>query len=196
MPNERVVEIPWAMAQLPEAGRVLDVGSCDATYLQEIARPGRELHSLDPRGRPDALPPGVGFHRENLIGCRLPRLSFDAVLVLSVLEHVGLPAYGNAPLDHGDRRALLEIAGLLRPGGRLVVTVPAGRSRLVSWFRQYSPSHIARLFSGWRVDVRYWLLEEDTYRTATADEVSQADYHLSEGRAGAVAGIVATLPAN
>ena len=37
MPTERVIEIPWALAQLPQTGTILDVGSADATYAYAYA---------------------------------------------------------------------------------------------------------------------------------------------------------------
>jgi hypothetical protein len=32
MTTERVIEIPWCLQQIPQSGRILDVGSCEATY--------------------------------------------------------------------------------------------------------------------------------------------------------------------
>lgn len=192
MPNERVVEIPWALQQLPQAGRILDVGSCGATYLGVIAQPDRELHCLDPRDCAAEVPAGVIFHRQSLIGNRLPRGSFDAVLVLSTLEHVGLPCYEQSPFPLGDLWALDEIGDLLCPEGVVVATMPAGCSRLVSWYRQYSPRDLRRLFAGWRIErIQYWLLTDDRYQPARAEEVETADYRNFDGRAGAVAGVVA-----
>src|SRR5689334_11754181 len=59
MPTERVIEIPWALSQLPQSGVILDVGSCDATYLQTIPQTDRTLHCLDPRDCRADLPPGT-----------------------------------------------------------------------------------------------------------------------------------------
>src|SRR5437762_10705562 len=108
MPNERVVEIPWVLAKLPQSGLVLDVGSCDATYLSAIVTLDRHLECLDPRDCSSSLPPGIRFHRQSLFGNSLPRNRFDSVLMLSVLEHLGLPTYGQDPIVRGDVRALAE----------------------------------------------------------------------------------------
>jgi SAM-dependent methyltransferase len=57
----------------------------------------------------------------------------DSVLSLSslhVIEHVGLGRYGD-PLDpDGSRRAAVELQRVLRPGGRLFLSVPVGRERV------------------------------------------------------------------
>lgn len=198
MTTERVVEIPWALQHLPQSGRVLDVGSCEAGYLAVVQQPGRELHCIDPRECGDQLPRGAVFHRQSLIGNDLPRESFDAVLLLSTLEHIGLPCYGQEPFPHGDELALAEVRRLLKPGAPAIVTVPAGLSKLASWYRQYSPVDIARLFGGWSLRVRYWGFDGVMYQPIAEAEVLDHDYrdrHDENAGAGAVAGILARRPA-
>lgn len=194
MPNERVIEIPWALQQLPQAGRVLDVGSCEAVYLRVIQQPDRELHCLDPRGCSAEIPAGAVFHHQSLIGNDLPRESYDAVLLVSVMEHIGLPCYEQEPFAGGDAAALTEVRDLLKPGAPAIVTVPAGQSKIVSWYRQYSPADLHRLFSAWIYTISYWGFDGSEYRPIHESEVEAHDYrerfdHLAG--AGAVAGIVA-----
>lgn len=69
-----------------------------------------------------------------------PGASFDLVCAFEVLEHIP-----------DDESALTEWAGRLRPGGRLVVSVPAWPGRFsihdveVGHLRRYSPEHLAWL---------------------------------------------------
>lgn len=198
MPTERVVEIPWALMQLPQHGVVLDVGSCEATYLDVIQQPDRELHCLDPRACTAEIPPAAIFHHQSIVGNSLPRSMFDAVLFLSVLEHIGLPCYGQAPFADGDRLAVAEAWELLKPGCALIATVPVGQGKIASWYRQYSPSMLHQLFQGWRAEIRYWGFDGVCYRPIKEDEVTQYDYRdypyqIGAG-AGACAGIVAYRP--
>ena len=195
MPTERVIEIPWALMQLPQTGTILDVGSCDATYLSVIQQPDRQLHCLDPRDCRAVVPPGAIFHHQSLIGNELPEHYFDAVLLLSVLEHIGLPCYGQPPFADGDQLALAEVWRLVKPGGPVVVTVPAGQSKVVSWYRQYHPSTLHWLFGGWQTQITYWGFDGKSYQTISEAEVERYDYRdcpcvLGAG-AGALAGIVA-----
>ncbi|HVS63724.1 MAG TPA: DUF268 domain-containing protein [Thermoanaerobaculia bacterium] len=193
MTNERVVEVPWALAQLPQSGVVLDVGSCEATYLAAIVGPGREIHCLDPRDCSKSLPQGVTFHHQSIVGNDLNACSFDAVLFLSTLEHIGLPTYGQPLFCQGDRLALAETARLLRPGGRLVVTLPVGRSRMTTWFRQYSTADLEILFREWIWEVCYWGYEDDRFVPIEAGDVDGFEYRETFEQesfgAGAVAGI-------
>ena len=195
MTNERVVEIPWALTELPQVGDILDVGSCDASYLAVVHQPGRTLHCLDPRERPQAMPPGAVFHRQNLIGNQLPRHFFDAVLLVSTLEHIGLPAYGLAPFPRGDERAMAEVAPLLKAGAPAILTVPAGQSKITSQYRQYCPGDLGRLLAAWHWRARYWGFDGRVYVPITEAEVELYDYRDARdgilGGAGAVAGVVA-----
>ena len=192
--NERVIEVPWALAQLPQFGVVLDVGSCDATYLSAIPSPDRTLHCLDPRDCASDVPRDATFHRQSIIGNTLPRAYYDAILALSTIEHIGLPCYGEKPFSRGDRLALVEFRALLKPGGVLVLTVPAGQSKIASWYRQYSPDDLHDLLAEWKSTIHYWGFDGTQYAPISEHEVTKFDYrdrYGDEAGAGALAGIVA-----
>jgi SAM-dependent methyltransferase len=121
----RRVEYPFVMASLAGGGRVLDAGSgvtflplalqeflqcevecldTDPTFGERYALCARELSAAAPR-----------FHVGNLCEkLALPDASFDAVLCVSVLEHLP-PARRFA--------AWRELWRLVKPGGRLIVTL-------------------------------------------------------------------------
>jgi hypothetical protein len=195
MPSERVVEIPWALAQLPQNGVILDVGSCEAIYLPIIAQPGRVLHCLDPRDCAAEIPGDAIFYHQSIIGNTLPGNYYDAVLALSTIEHIGLPHYDQKPFPDGDTLTLSEIARLLKPAGRAVITVPAGQSKVMSWYRQYSPPDLQRLLAGWQARVTYWGFNGVEYVLIEEAQVETYDYfdrNNAHQRAGAIAGIVCT----
>ncbi len=97
--------------------RVLDLGSGAGTNADWMARLGYDVTAVDflPAGL-EALrrrSPGVAVVQSSAEAVGLKEASFDIVLLLDVIEH----------LD--DRRVLGEAARLLRPGGAVIVTVPA-----------------------------------------------------------------------
>ena len=83
--------------------------------------------------------PGVPLMRFDLLRCPLPNYSIDALILLNVLEHI-----------EDDELALQRVFNLLKPGGFLVVEVPAGPylydayDKELSHFRRYSKKELAR----------------------------------------------------
>jgi len=192
--TERVIEIPWSLMQLPQSGVILDVGSCDATYLRIIQQPSRILHCLDPRDCHADIPEGATFYHQNILGNTLPRAYYDAVLMLSTLEHIGLPCYGHKPFANGDMLALAEARALLKPGCPLIATVPAGQSKLVSWYRQYNPNALHQLFRGWQAEISYWGFDGRGYQPIPEADVERYDYRdypVVGAGSGALACVVA-----
>jgi hypothetical protein len=194
MPNERVIEIPWALMHLPQKGTVLDIGSWSATYLDSIPTIDRQLHCLDPQECGDVIPDEAIFHHQSIIGNDLPRYAYDCILLLSTIEHIGLPTYNQKPFAQGDLLTLAEVHQLLTPSGYVVVTVPVGVSKITSWYRQYSPSDLRTLFRHWDIEITYWGIENDVYRPIDEAQVETFSYRYGwqemQG-AGAVAGIIA-----
>jgi SAM-dependent methyltransferase len=104
--------------------------------------------------------------------------SFDVVMCVSTLEHVGLDWYGEQRGGKSaDRAALARLRDLLRPDGRLVLTVPYGRAEIDSLQRRYDRAGLEQLLEGWtvvdrmvieQVDERTWTPVEDSTAHAAA----------------------------
>jgi SAM-dependent methyltransferase len=149
---ERVVEVPWVMRRLPRpAGRVLDVGTAFAppVYHRQLVRlPASERHGVDLV--PFALP-GVVSHRADARELPFADGSFDRVICISALEHMGLDnerylGPDGSPRDEsGDTTALREMGRVAGADGRVLVTVPGGRTHAFDWLRQYDADAWAAL---------------------------------------------------
>lgn len=111
--NLPALKVKYMLAHLPATGDVLEVGSGDGKILRTLAvqRPELRLHGCDIRDW-EAPDPRVQF-RTMTRDIPFSDASFDAVLVVDVIEHVDDPAY-----------LIGEIARVLRPGGRFVGFVP------------------------------------------------------------------------
>lgn len=74
--------------------------------------------------------------------------SIDSLSCLHVAEHIGLGRYGD-PLDaDGTKKAAAELSRVLAPGGRLLFSVPIGRSRVeFNAHRIHSAAKIVEYFS-------------------------------------------------
>ncbi len=116
MPAREIIDgVLGLVADLPARGvRALD-GSCrTGEVLAELARRGFEVRGTRfERGLPpiEGIPidEGVDLTR----GLPYPDASFDLVLLTEVIEHL-----------ENHRAAICELARVLRPGGRLVLTTP------------------------------------------------------------------------
>jgi SAM-dependent methyltransferase len=162
--DERVVEIPWVLSRLRLSGRVLEVGYAfaETAYLAALLRTGVELVGVDLASR-DAS--GLETVRADVRQLPFGDRSFDQVLLVSTLEHVGADntAYGlddaSSPDPAARFDALREIRRVLRRDGSLLVTVPLGEPGDYRWFRQEDERGWNRLYarSG------YFVQEQEAY---------------------------------
>ena len=102
--------------------------------------------------------------------------TFDAVLCVSTLEHVGRDnaRYGLPPearAEGGDVAALRELERILAPGGRLLVTVPFGRREDHGWLVQYDGDMWERLLMTTSLEVS----ERDLFRLGDEGWVREDD---------------------
>jgi SAM-dependent methyltransferase len=148
--DERVIEIPWVLSRV-RPGRVLEVGYAfaEAPYLAGLLRAGVELVGVD-LGPADVE--GMETVEADVRSLPFANRSFDQVLLVSTLEHVGADntVYGlEAEHDGGAGRlaALRELRRVLAPGGSLLLTVPLGEPGDHGWFEQDDVRGWNRLFA-------------------------------------------------
>ena len=121
---------------------------------------------------------------------------FDLILAISAIEHIGRDnsIYGGreqAERELGDLEAAAGLASLLRPGGRLLITLPFGRLEDHGWFIQYDLHRIRALVecSGCEATLtEYYAYGADGWTGPVDPEaLSQVGYRTDGFSAGAVA---------
>lgn len=175
---ERIVEIPFVFRHLdvPVGSQVLDFGGTGSPLAIHLASLGHDVTIFDLRP--------YGFEHPNLhqvigdfLAVQVDEASFDVALVISAVEHAGLAAYGEEGFGSGDVQVMERVWHALRPGGRVILTVPFGRAGQTSWYRVYDREGLGRLLGGFEVAVAEYY--EGVGRTAwtpsTAERLETID---------------------
>jgi hypothetical protein len=152
--NERVAEVPYAfraLASLPPGARVLDVGATESTLAFSLASLGYRTTALDLRPYPLSHP-GLDVVVARIEEWDSEPDSFEAIVCLSTLEHVGLKAYGGASEPEADRAAMRRMRELAVSRGLLVLTVPVGPAATGETERTYDRARLDALLEGWDVE--------------------------------------------
>ena len=125
---------------------LLEVGCSSGFLLEELASdwPGHLVIGADyipgPLYRLATRMPAIPLMRFDLTRCPLPSASVDAVVILNVLEHIE---------DH--QEAVRQVARILKPGGIVVVEVPAGPQlydvydKLLKHYRRYRAGEVRQI---------------------------------------------------
>jgi SAM-dependent methyltransferase len=148
----RYLELPWAIERLAArpGERVFDLASPKLLAVV-LARRGVRVTSVDQLTREietwQALAGDIpGLELRVADGRALPfeDASFDHAYSLSVLEHIEEP---------GDVEALRELARVVRPGGRVLVTLPHAVEYREDWrdapVYANQPSNVRSFFQRW-----------------------------------------------
>lgn len=141
----------------PTGARELEIGSAEFDWLTAFGavRPDLDLVGIDWRisSSPKAIKGDVLTHE-------FAPASFDAIVSISTLEHIGLGGYDHDPIDDdGDTHAIQRAWTWLKPGGWLYFDVPyrpEGPYAVNTNYRAYDPAafdarlRIAGAIERWR----------------------------------------------
>jgi SAM-dependent methyltransferase len=165
---------------------ILEVGCSSGFCLEELRRelPHAQVVGTDyVRGPLEVLARRVRdlpLLQFDLVHCPLADNSVDVVVLLNVLEHI-----------EDDAAALRQVQRILRPGGAVVIEVPAGPhlfdvyDRVLMHFRRYELSGLRRLIKGAGLGVAhlshlgaflypgFWYVKKKNQRHLSAPEEEQ-----------------------
>lgn len=188
--TERVVEYPFIYQNLVAVtGPILDIGCAHSGLPIALASCGYRVIGIDFLPYPYRHP-NLRAVRGDAMRCPFAAGSFGAVLAISAIEHIGLGHYGDPTAGPGDREVVREIARILRPGGRAIITVPFGRALTDDFMRVYDPPRLQALLAPLSpLRVQYAMSREGLWTPCPEAEAGTADWN---GPTRAVALIVAT----
>lgn len=196
--DERIIEYPWLFSRLPAVeGRLLDAGSIlnfDFILSNPILENKKLFISTLAPEHDCFANQGVSYVYEDLRDSCFKNEYFDWIVSLSTIEHIGLD---NTLLYTQDKSknecsaetylmAIKEYYRMLKPGGKLYLSVPFGRAKNHGWFQVFDSKMIDQLiaeFSPSKVDEFHFKYLSDGWRVSSRDESSDAtcfDIHLNK----------------
>ena len=176
--TERIAEVPYvirALSHLASGSTVLDIGAAESTLSTSLATLGFFVTAIDIRPYPLQHP------RLRVVTCPIETWrhdgTFDAVVCLSTLEHLGRGAYGDSRADERtDLAAMHRVKELTRPGSLLVATVPYGHADEGDLDRTYDRAGLDELLNGWLIDELSFLTRQSpTVWTLSSDADGQQE---------------------
>jgi len=186
--SERDVETDFVKRHIPGRGlKLLDIGGVGSSLAWDLAHEGNAVTVCD------VLPyPGkhqnLSLAQGDFLKWDFGRAVFNAVILLSTIEHVGFGHYGDPVVEDGDRVAMRKVRQLLKPRGQVILTTPfTGQTRVIEGFeRWYDMSRLVDLLGGFRLLVsefwvpKFWFLGRCVkWARAGAEEAANTEalYH-------------------
>lgn len=187
--DERVIEYPWMFTCIgDDPARILDAGSV-LNFDFILAQPKLSNKSVFISTLwPEPLcfwRQKVSYVYEDLRDSCFRDEYFDVIVCLSTLEHIGLDntlLYSKDP----DRRenkpesyldAIREFRRMLKPGGKLLLSVPYGAFRNHGWLQVFDARMIEKVkhaFQPSQASAWYFRYRENGWHVATPEECSDA----------------------
>lgn len=190
--DERIVEYPWLFAHLPDGpGKLLDAGSAlNFDYmLREPKLRQKQLTIMTLAPEDECFwKLGVSYVFGDLRNLCFREGHFDYIVSISTVEHIGLDntlLYTQDPekreTNTGSYRAALqELRRVLRPGGKLYLTVPFGRHDVRKWLQVFDAQMVEEMVAAFRPashSIDYFLYDSRTgWELSSAQRASNARY--------------------
>ncbi len=189
--DERCVEFPWLLAQVPAGpARMLDAGSSlnHALLLDMPLLAEKRLHvvTLAPEEQ-SFWQRGISYVFEDLRSLPFKDACYDIVASISTLEHVGCDNRfyigGKAsPEARPDDFVLAarEMNRVLKPGGLFLLTVPYGTYQFLGAFQQFDRRRLSTaedsLGPATRISESFFRHSQHGWQRATAQDCAECVY--------------------
>ncbi|ABB24701.1 class I SAM-dependent methyltransferase [Pelodictyon luteolum] len=189
--DERSIEYPWLFAQLPaKPGKVLDAGSAlnHGFLIERAPLKNAELTimTLAPEKR-CFWGRSISYVFGDLRNTMFKDASFDVVVSVSTIEHIGLDNTKLYTSDvtkkendvDGYLSAITEYKRILKPGGLCLITVPYGKPEVQDWYQVFDERMVTQLIDAFHpaeYSVDYFGYGLDGWFRTVAENVANAEF--------------------
>jgi O-antigen chain-terminating methyltransferase len=175
--TERIVEYPFACESLkdvPKDAKILDVGCTPSTLPLELAAFGYKVWGIDLLEYPSTHP-NFKFVMEKIEKSPFPDEFFDVVLCISTLEHIGLYGFLYPATEiSADKKAVREMARVVKTGGKVVVTVPYGVPYTAANYRVYDSKRLKEVIGDLQIEIfKTFMYTDEKWLPCTEEEASK-----------------------
>jgi SAM-dependent methyltransferase len=165
--SERVVEYPLIFANLNlSEGKICDLGSAGSKLPLELASLGHSVIGVDYKPQ-YFVHPNLSYVIADLVRLPFSNGTFDRVLLISTIEHIGLGAFADPQHPDGDLRVMAEVRRIIKDNGRVLVSfLVVDSTQDYSWhgkIHHYTPERLERLIENFVVEKRLIFNYQDGY---------------------------------
>jgi len=166
---------------LPLESKILDLGCGGSSISLGLSSFGYTITGIDFRYAGYSHP-NFTYMKKNFFDVEIEKESFDCVLAISVLEHIGMGHYGDKPIEDGEIRAMKKIRSILKTNGTLFISVPGGRRKIhekngIRYIRIFDPKQIEELCEGFTIEKElfYEKINQD-WLPRSREELEKVEY--------------------
>lgn len=188
--DERIVEYPWLFSRLGvEQNMLLDAGSAlnHKSILDLPALKNRFVIMYNLSVENIFKSAKISYVYGDLRNTILKDGIFNEIVCISTLEHIGMDntfiysknEHFNESRVDDYKIAIKEFKRLLKPGGKLFITVPYGCYENHGWLQQFDCNMVQRVlqsFNGSTSDVVYYKYFFDGWQITDSEECMDSSY--------------------
>jgi len=204
--DERIIEWPWLLSQLPEGpGTLLDAGSAlNHDFIlghPKLRQKDLTIMTLAPEAE-CFWRRQISYAFGDLRQTAFRDNYFDCIASVSTIEHIGLDNTRFYTTDRARAEndpdaylaAITELRRILKPAGSLFITVPFGRHRVRDWLQIFDGERIDRIVATFQPrihsETNFHYSEPHGWKLSSRGETADAryfDFHSDRAWPGAPA---------
>jgi 2-polyprenyl-3-methyl-5-hydroxy-6-metoxy-1,4-benzoquinol methylase len=155
--SQRVIEYPWVLKQIKgmvKGALVLDVGCSESLLSHELLYSGLKVSGIDIYDH-YYKPSNLSFIKRNIMDTQLADNSFDAIYIVSTIEHIDINNDGKLTIDdRGDFVTMNELHRICKPTGLVILTTPyiGGANFVIDYNeRNYNRNRLDSIISNYEI---------------------------------------------
>ena len=156
--------------------KILDVGGGESKLSKTLAELGFDVTVIDIA---DVIHGKAKFVKENILTYEFPEGTFDIIISISTVEHIGLSSYKQTKLDpDGDIKTMHKIYKWLKPNGIAIITLPFGKPHHPPSFERVYNNETLKtriLADKWEVLEENYICKKDRWATCSKEEALSRD---------------------